>query len=140
MIDFYSKNCECLSKQYEKISPEEINAKWSHFIPTTKSLVLYIGSGSGRDAAWLAEMGHEIVAVDPADNLREKAEKLHPHASIQWINGSLPALTEVYKLNLRFDLILVSAVWMLISPGLRERSLNNQRRAGKCLPDTKKII
>ena len=85
-------------------------------------MILDVGSGSGRDAAWLTEMGHEIVAVEPADKLRKKAEQLHPHPSIQWINDSLPTLAEVYKLNLRFDLILVSAVWMHIAPGHRERS------------------
>lgn len=122
MIDFYSKNSERLAEQYEKLSPEKVNAQWSHFIPATKSLVLDVGSGSGRDVAWLAEMGHEIVAVEPSDKLRKQAEKLHPHPSIQWIDDSLPVLSEVYKLNLRFDLILVSAVWMHIAPGLRERS------------------
>jgi 2-polyprenyl-3-methyl-5-hydroxy-6-metoxy-1,4-benzoquinol methylase len=92
------------------------------YIPATKSLILDIGSGSGRDAAWLAKMGHEVVAVKPADVLRKKAEELHPHPSIQWINDSLPSLKEVYKYNLRFDLILINAVWMHIAPGLRERS------------------
>jgi len=122
LIDFYSQNCERLAEQYEKLSPEKVNVDWSPYIPATKSLILDIGSGSGRDAAWLAEMGHEIVAVEPADELRKKAKRLHPHPSIQWINDSLPALKGVYKLNLRFDLILVSAVWMHIAPNLRERS------------------
>jgi len=122
LVDFYSKNFERLAEQYEKISSEKVNAQWSPFIPATKSLVLDVGSGSGRDAVWLAEMGHEIVAVEPSDKLRKKSEELHPHPSIQWINDSLPALREVYKLNLRFDLILVSAVWMHIALGIRERS------------------
>jgi len=122
LIDFYSQNCERLAEQYEKLSPEKVNIDWSPYIPATKSLILDIGSGSGRDATWLAEMGHEIVAVEPADELRKKAKRLHPHPSIQWINDSLPALKGVYKLNLRFDLILVSAVWMHIAPNLRERS------------------
>ena len=70
----------------------------------------------------LLTMGHEIVAVEPADEFRNKAEELHPSPSIRWINDSLPALKEVYNLNLRFDLILVNAVWMHIAPGLREHS------------------
>jgi hypothetical protein len=49
LIDFYSKNCERLSKQYEKIPPEEINAKWSHFIPTTKPLILTLRHGPSPD-------------------------------------------------------------------------------------------
>lgn len=122
MVDFYSKNFEYLAEQYEKLSPEKVNAQWSPYIPSTKSLILDIGSGSGRDAAWHAEKGHEIVAVEPADNLRKKSEELHPNPSIQWINDSLPALKEVTKLNWRFDVILVSAVWMYIAPRFRERS------------------
>jgi protein-L-isoaspartate O-methyltransferase len=122
LIEFYSKNCDCLAEIYEKLSPEKVNAQWSHFIPTTKSLVLDVGSGSGRDAAWLAQMGHEIVAVEPADDLRKRSVELHPNPSIRWLDDSLPAVKEVYKLNLRFDLILVSAVWMHIAPRLRKRS------------------
>jgi len=122
LVDFYSKNFERLAEQYEKISPEKVNSQWSPYIPTTKSLILDVGSGSGRDAAWLADKGHEIVAVEPTDKLRKKSGELHPHPSIQWINDSLPSLREVYKLNLRFELILVNAVWMHIAPGIRERS------------------
>jgi len=122
LIDFFSKNSDRLAEQYEKLSPEQLNAQWRHFIPTTKSLILDVGSGSGRDAAWFSKKGHEVVAVEPADGLRKRAKELHPHPSIQWINDTLPALREVYKLNLKFDLILVSAVWMHIAPGLRERS------------------
>jgi SAM-dependent methyltransferase len=137
LADLYSKYFERFAEQYEKVSPEKVNAQWSHFIPATKSLALDVGSGSGRDAAWLAEKGHEIIAVEPADKLRKKSEELHPHSSIHWINDSLPALKEVYKLNLRFDLILVSAVWMHIAPGLRDRSfrklINLLRPGGKLI-------
>jgi len=122
LTDFYSKNSDRLAEQYEKLSPKQVNAQWLHFIPTTKSLILDVGSGSGRDAGWLAEKGHEVVAVEPADELRKRAEKLHPHPSIKWLKDTLPELKDVYNLNLRFDLILVSAVWMHIAPGYRERS------------------
>jgi len=89
LTDFYSKNCERLADQYEKLSPETVNADWSPYKPATKSLILDVGSGSIRDAAWPAEMGHEIVTVETVDKLREKSEELHPPPSIQWNNDSL---------------------------------------------------
>jgi SAM-dependent methyltransferase len=122
MPNFYSRNTTQFIKQYEQIQPEKVHKDWLHFIPTTKSLILDIGSGSGRDAAWLAGQGHEVIAVEPADGLRQKAQELHPQPSIQWLKDTLPSLKEIYKLGLKFDLILLSAVWMHIPPGERERA------------------
>ncbi len=122
MIDLYSRNSKRFAERYEKVSPEEINSSWHHLIPTTKSVILDVGAGSGRDAAWLAEKGHEVIAVEPADGLRQIANELHPNPSIQWIKDTLPALKKVYELNLKFALILVNAAWMHVAPGSRERA------------------
>jgi SAM-dependent methyltransferase len=122
MIEYYSKHADRFIKEYESLDPEKLNSDWSRFIPNTKGLVLDIGAGSGRDASWLANKGQEVFAVEPADQIRQKAEKLHPSSSIHWIKDKLPALSEVYKLNFKFDLILISALWMHISPTERNRS------------------
>ena len=121
-VDFYSKNADYLVEQYEKITTEVIHKDWFHLIPDTKSLILDIGAGSGRDAAWLAKQGHEVIAVEPADRIREKAKKLHPLPAIQWVKDTMPSLKKVSELELKFDLILLSAVWMHINTNDRKRT------------------
>jgi len=125
MVKFYSKNAEELAERYEELQPEAVNQNWRHFIPAIKSVIMDVGAGSGRDAAWFAGQGHEVVAVEPADALRQKAQSLHPSSGIQWLNDSLPDLKKVYDLNLKFDLILLSAVWKHIPLWEREKSMNN---------------
>ena len=138
MIDYYSQNADQYIKQYESVDPEKIHRNWSHFIPNTKSLILDIGAGSGRDAAWVANMGHEVFAVEPADKLREKGQALHSLQNIHWISDRLPLLKKVNNLPLKFDLILLSAVWMHIAPKKRERAF--RKLANLLKPGGKLVI
>jgi 2-polyprenyl-3-methyl-5-hydroxy-6-metoxy-1,4-benzoquinol methylase len=112
IIKYYSRHSEQLISRYEKLTPQEVHAAWKHLLPDSKSRILDVGAGSGRDAAWLARRGHSVVAVEPADNLRKKAIGLHPHNAIHWVNDRLPDLKEVHRLAQVFDVILLSAVWM----------------------------
>ena len=112
IIEYYSRHSEQLTGRYEKLPPQAVHAAWKHLLPDSKSRILDVGAGSGRDAAWLAERGHCVVAVEPADNLRKKAIGLHPHDAIHWVNDRLPDLKEIHRLEQVFDVILVSAVWM----------------------------
>ena len=124
IIDYYSRNAGHLAQRYEKLAPETINAAWAHLVPESKSTVLDVGAGSGRDAAWYAGRGHRVVAVEPADDLRGRAMQLHPHDAIRWVNDRLPDLEKVQRLNRDFDVILVSAVWMHLPPLLRCRAFD----------------
>ena len=54
--------------------------------------MLDVGAGTGRDAAWLARLGHEVVAVEPSAAMRAEAERRHPAARIRWIDDRLPGL------------------------------------------------
>ena len=110
IIDNYSANADRLIERYEKLAPEAVHAAWKHLLPDSKSRILDVGAGSGRDAAWLAGYGHSVVAVEPADNLRQKAISLHPHDAIHWINDRLPDLNEVHRLEQDFDVKWETAV------------------------------
>src|SRR5690554_3022564 len=49
---------------YEALEPERVNAAFADLVPRGTDLVsLDVGAGSGRDAAWLAAFGHEVVAI-----------------------------------------------------------------------------
>ena len=122
MFEYYSKNAKHLSERYEQLLPEDIHHPWLHFLPAVESLVLDVGAGSGRDAAWFAGKGHKVVAVEPADGLREIGQKLHHLPNIRWVKDMLPDLDQIYLLKETFDLILLNAVWMHIPLWERERS------------------
>jgi len=123
-IQYYSTNADRFYKKYKQLHFEEISSLWIQFIPSGKLRVLDVGSGSGRDASWFAQKGHEVIAVEPADGLRELAETKHSNYSIRWMKDSLPGLQKVKRLRLKFELILVNAVWMHIDPKQKEESFN----------------
>ena len=125
IIDYYSQNAVRLTQRYEELSPERVHAAWVHLLPRSKSDVLDVGAGSGRDAAWLAGCDHRVVAVEPADHLRQKAMSVHPDHGIHWINDTLPDLKAVRNLKRSFDVILVSAVWMHLAQSHRPRALKS---------------
>jgi len=62
------------------------------------------------------------VAVEPTDALHRRAQEIHPSPRIQWLDDRLPALDEVHSLDYKFDIILLSAVWMHVPPSDRERA------------------
>ena len=100
-------------------------------------MVLDVGAGSGRDARYLAAKGLGVVAVEPSNGIRELAQQYSVSNPIHWIADSLPELTEVFRLQTKFDLILLSAVWMHIAPSSRERAF---RKLSSLLKPNGKLI
>ena len=122
-IPHYEQHATRLVEQYESLSFQEIHAGLLDILPPPGGTVLDVGAGSGRDAAWFAANGYDVVAVEPSDAMLAHARKLHPSTRIHWISDRLPDLANVRRLGLSFDLILLSAVWMHIPPAARQRSL-----------------
>lgn len=80
-------------------------------IPRRQSHVLDVGAGIGRDALVFAEMGHDVVAVEPNTECLVAAKKLHGSPNIRWVEDSLPTLSKLDEHRDQFDFVLVSAVW-----------------------------
>ncbi len=115
----YGDEASALVEQYESISFEDVHRGTLHLIPGTPSLVLDVGAGTGRDAAALAAMGHRVVAVEPTAALRTEAARLHPSPSIEWVDDGLPELSAISARAERFDLIMLTAVWMHLDEAQR---------------------
>ena len=135
-IEYYSTNAKALAEQYNSVTFESVHKDWLDEIPK-EGMVLDVGAGSGRDARYLAAKGLSVVAVEPALNIRELAQTYQVNSPIHWLSDTLPELSEVYKLQTKFDLILLSAVWMHIAPSLRERAF---RKLSSLLKPNGKLI
>ena len=129
----YAEEVESLVRRYESISFADVHRAVLHLIPRAACRVLDIGSGTGRDAAALAVMGHRVIAVEPTAELRIRAAALHPSLQIEWLDDSLPDLTHVIGRGEQFGLVMVTAVWMHLDKQQRRRGM--PRIAGLIQPD-----
>ncbi len=138
-VAWYDANAGEVAARYEALASAVVHG-WLHgLLPGDPGTVLDVGAGSGRDAAWLASMGHEVVAVEPSPSMRTAASSMHPNPGISWIDDRMPALGRVTRSGLSFDLILLSAVWMHVPETDRPRAfrkLINLLRPGGLLAIT----
>ena len=58
-----------------------------------------------------------------APELRTEAQRLHLHPAITWIDDSLPDLDRVHALGERYDVVMLTAVWMHLDLAQRERAM-----------------
>jgi protein-L-isoaspartate O-methyltransferase len=116
---------EHLVGRYEAIDPADVHRPVLHLLPTAPSDVLDIGSGTGRDAAWFAGLGHRVVAVEPTEALRAAAMARHPSSRITWLNDSLPDLAALRARGETFDLVMLTAVWMHLDAAQRCAAMPN---------------
>jgi SAM-dependent methyltransferase len=121
---YYARYASELLNKYESVAFEAVHANLLPYLPAQASFALDVGAGSGRDSAWLAQLGWSVVAAEPSEPLRKLGRRLHPHARIRWIDDALPRLPRTQELALKFDLILLSAVWMHVPPEFEEAALS----------------
>ena len=118
---YYDLNTDALIAQYDGVDPADVHADWAPaHLREEPGFACDIGAGSGRDANWLAARGWEVVAVEPSALRNLAAERSHPR--VVWMNDAMPDLRVLRALGRRFDLILLSAVWMHVAPTVRERA------------------
>lgn len=122
-IAAYDADAEMLAGCYESHDADAHHARFADLLPSGPDrIALDVGAGSGRDAAWLAELGYDVVAAEPSGGMRTAGQARHGDTPIRWIDDRLPGLDAVHGLGLSFDLILLSAVWQHVAPGERRRA------------------
>ncbi len=95
-IAAYNAQAERLAAEYEALDPTDYQNTFASLLPRGSNLLaLDVGAGSGRDAAWLAGLGFEVVAAEPASGMRSVGQRLHDNGAIRWIDDRLPATSSL---------------------------------------------
>lgn len=88
-IDAYADDADDFARQYESTAVlHHCQLFLQHFRPHGR--ILEIGSGSGRDAAFLMAHGFDVVGVDATDKLIETAVRLHPELAGRLLHSPAP--------------------------------------------------
>ena len=108
----YAEQSPFLVDQYEALTFEHKHSEVLHLLPDEPARVLDIGAGTGADAAWLADQGHTVLAVEPTAELREAGHRLHTSPLITWLDDGLPDLALTLARHEQHALVMLTAVWM----------------------------
>ena len=127
VVGWYDANAERLAAAYESLPPGTGCAWFADLLPSRPGLVIDVGAGTGRNAAWLAGLGHEVVAVEPSAAFRTLAQGLHPDGGVTWLDDRLPSLSRLLRLGVAADAVVLSAVWQHVAPGDRSRGSASSR-------------
>lgn len=128
-----------LIDRYALIPPDNIYQPVLSFIPEGKDRsLLDIGSGTGRNAAWFADMGYDVTAVEPVKAFRENGQNRYADRTIRWLNDRLPALADLRQLDELFDVITITAVWHHLLDG--EQRVAMRQLAGLTRPGSRVFL
>lgn len=119
----YAETAHILLEQWQGTPFEQHHRIVMHLLPAQPSRVADIGSGIGLDAAAFAAMGHTVVAVEPTSALRIPGIALHDAPGIEWLDDSLPQLPVLRARQEKFDLVMVTAVWMHLDAQQRQQAM-----------------
>ncbi|NRG19921.1 class I SAM-dependent methyltransferase [Rhizobiales bacterium] len=120
----YAAAAEALIGPYEAVATAEVLAPVIDLLPVEPSRIADIGAGTGRDAAWLAEEGHRVTAVEPVAPFRLAGQKLHRRLSIDWLDDRLPDLGTL-RTRGPFDMALLNGVWQHLDSDAQEDAMRS---------------
>jgi len=76
-LDYYERNAPEIAAGYESVEMRRTLHGISGYLPEGAAL-LEIGTGSGRDAAWLLEQGFSVTGIDGSRRMIGEAVSRHP--------------------------------------------------------------
>lgn len=135
--EFFNKHAQGLSEKYDQMTFDDVHGFWATGYPFEGKVTLDVGCGNGRDSIYMASKGAKVIAIDFSKEFLKIARKRDSRKNIKWIYQILPYIKNEEILNTRFDIILMSAVIMFLSPDEQDETLlillDLLRKAGKCI-------
>ena len=126
-LEGYAAVSDAWIERSEAIPAEQMLRPVLDLLPTLPGRAVDVGAGSGRDAAWLAQQGPRVVAIEPVERLRRAGIERHGALPIEWLDDRLPELTAV-PAGSKFVLLLVNGVWQHLDASQQRTAM--QRLAG----------
>jgi SAM-dependent methyltransferase len=117
---YYASNAADCAASYENASVPSLQ-ELLRSLAVSASLVLEIGGGSGRDAAFLVRLGCETTYTDGCEEMVAQALKLHPELAARARCAAFPLSEDDDLLRERSDLVLCAAVIMHLDDPSLER-------------------
>ncbi|WP_066725650.1 class I SAM-dependent methyltransferase [Sphingomonas pituitosa] len=121
-IAWYDTHATRIADGYEGLEAQETHPRLFAALAGSKPLrILDVGAGTGRDAAALSALGHQVTAVEPSAKMLRLARAIHADDDVDWVADAMPELT---KAQGQYDLITLSAVWMHVPPADRDKAFH----------------
>ena len=124
----YASDASSLIDRYNAISSDDLYAHVIDFFPKQPSQIIDIGAGTGRDARWLAAKGHNVLAVEPVQELNARDVDYIETSRVSWLQDALPDLEKTKSIDRLFDFALMCGVWQHIEEQNHEAALQNIRK------------
>ncbi len=94
----------------------------------TKSRILVLGAGLGHDAAYFAQQGHIVTAVDfSAEAITQAKQKFASQSNLQFMQAD--ALKLPSSFDSQFDIVFEHTLYCAIDPEERNEIVRSWRRA-----------
>lgn len=133
-IETYNREAGTLARVYNGMASTDVLPGLAQRLPVSRMgarlHALDMGCGSGRDAYWLAEQkGFEVTAMDASTEMLMQARRLKAHPHVRYVEDTLPYMRKVMedarRTGVRYDVFLMSAVWMHLRPEERGPVIQN---------------
>lgn len=123
-LRIYTEHAGALHARWQAAcTPAEAFAPVVDLLPTSPQRIADIGAGPGREAAWLAGLGHQVTAVEPVAAFRDLGRNAAYGQAFSWLDDRLPDLARLRALP-PFDFLLLSGVWHHVAPRSRGRAMS----------------
>ena len=120
-LSYYENNAKDLSQRYESAKMDNIHALLLNTFPS-KTYLMEIGCGSGRDASFMQQNGYDVLATDGSKEMITEAKRAHSELADNFKMIQLPADLLALKEN-SFDGVYSIATLMHLGKEEIEQSI-----------------
>lgn len=125
--DWWTNLYRTNESRWELNAPSHVLDKIAPRLKLQRMRVLVPGAGSGNDAAWFAEQGHIVTALDFSDEAIARAKAKYGHYSnLTFVKADVFALPST--MNSSYDLVFEHTCYCAITPSRRNELVKIWRR------------